>query len=246
LQQFNNIPTDTSFLDQQAGQILSPTALGVTSDPNYGGEFRGGRHEDNPNRENNGVATNAQADPIKRIVDSYTRGDIGVHPAMQDIANLANTGGLDIGQLSSIVGIPPQQLMELFNSQNLEIANMGDRWNVGVNSQTPRDFSRANSDPNYRPPAATPTTTPTTTPTSTTNFGLSPEEAERQRVRAIMDGGGGNPFSGFTADGDYSQTEANQVANMIWNGAGSIQQASDYFGIPVNEIQQILEQMRAG
>ena len=82
-------------------------------------------------------------------------------------------------------------------------------------------------------------------------FGI--PESEAQSILSSIEGAGGSaagivgaaptppptpvsPFSGIEVDGDYSQSEIDQVYNMYTSGQVSAQDISDYFNIPVSEV----------
>ena len=82
-------------------------------------------------------------------------------------------------------------------------------------------------------------------------FGI--PESEAQSILSSIEGASGSaagivgatptpvsPFSGIEVDGDYSQSEIDQVYNMYTSGQVSAQDISDYFNIPVSEVNTAL------
>jgi hypothetical protein len=67
----------------------------------------------------------------------------------------------------------------------------------------------------------------------TTDFGYNPE-----RIQQVS--GSANPLAGVAADNDYSMEDARIVENAIRSGQVTIQEVSDYFGLPVAEVNRVL------
>mgnify|MGYP000055952945 CR=1 FL=1 len=73
----------------------------------------------------------------------------------------------------------------------------------------------------------------------TTDFGYTPERI--QQVAAPQpQPEPTNPLAGVAADNDYSMADARIVENAIRSGQVSIQEVSDYFGLPVAEVNRVL------
>lgn len=67
----------------------------------------------------------------------------------------------------------------------------------------------------------------------TTDFGYNPE-----RIQQVS--GSDNPLAGVAADQNYSMEDARFVENAIRSGQVTIQEVSDYFGLPVSEVNRVL------
>lgn len=143
------IQVNTDFLTQTAPQVASPSALGLRLDPNV---------LDLPEIDrsiNNGVGTDAQISAIEAIVNAFNSGQIGERQGAQQIANMANNQGLDLGQLSSIIGMTPDAILRVLSDNNARLDNTGDSRYAAVPSPT---------QPNVSVPQPTYTPTPTPTP----------------------------------------------------------------------------------
>jgi len=152
------------------------------------------------------------------------------------IEQLISSGQLSVSQVSDYFGLPaadinrvlsqdfgytPEQVAQVAQPSPLTgtVANTPPAqppFTVGNQFQEPDlpTFTGPMPSPTYEPPAQ-PTLTPTATNTS--------------------------PLANIPSDGNYSMEDATAVENAIKSGQVTTQQVSDYFNVPVADINRVLE-----
>lgn len=150
-----SVSVDTGFLQQTAPQMLSPTALGLTSDANYGGGFPGGGDLNGVGSANPWGAVQGTG-PIVDIANQYLSGNLSEADGVRQVINQANQMGLDIGQLSRMLGLTPQNILRLAQEHGLNFDNVTDNTGVAVQANVPYDYSNVNvNGPVYQAETAT-------------------------------------------------------------------------------------------
>jgi hypothetical protein len=136
----------------------------------------------------------------------------------QQVYDLYKSGRIGVPGIANYFGIPESEAQGILDS----IEGAGGSA-VGIVGAAPIPAPIPTPEPAPAPeptPTPTPTVTPAPEPTPTVTPAPTPV----------------SPFSGIEVDGDYSQSEIDQVYNMYTSGQVSAQDISDYFNIPVSEV----------
>lgn len=203
------INVDTSFMDQTMPQMVDPTALGIRSDPTYGGEFPGANGSE-------GSVTDTQRAGIQEIYNRFANGEITEAQGTQEVIAKANELGLDLGQLSYVLGMTPQTILDISNQYSANLNNTGDRLGVAATQAAERDHTIAAANQ--------------TAPQGQTGSVSSPAQAVQQAAPEFNAGDRSfNTSVAQTITDPNDQWAANQVRNIAleyFDGEIGIDQAS--------------------
>ena len=136
---------DTSFLQQTAPQMASPQALGLTSDANYGGGF-----PQTAAAPSQGAASTAPRNsvggnsPLAAIANQYLSGGLGEAEGTRQVIAKANEMGLDLGQVSNILGLAPADILRLSSENGATLNSTGDANRIASQTSANYDLSGVN------------------------------------------------------------------------------------------------------
>lgn len=153
----------------------------------------------------------------------------------QQVYDLYKSGRIGVTGIANYFGIPESEAQGILDS----IEGAGGSA-VGIVGAAPIPAPIPTPEPAPAPepiPTPTPTVTPAPEPTPTVTPAPEPTPTVTPAPTPV------SPFSGIEVDGDYSQSEIDQVYDMYTSGQVSAQDISDYFNIPVSEVNASLSEI---
>lgn len=135
-QAVRSISPNTDFFNVQGNQLPTPEASGLRLDPTLIN-----LPTPPPVPQNTG---------INQLVNDFLAGNITEGQGVDQLVGLANSQGLDLGQLSSILGMTPDSILGVLGNNNATLNDLGDVSRAAVTTNTPRDFSNVRTTPNQK------------------------------------------------------------------------------------------------